>query len=333
MTLPDINDLQAARERVRGKVLETPVAHHDALDAALGCHVWLKCEQLQPTGAFKVRGATNSVTRLREAGDTRDVATHSSGNHGAALARAARLDGRKAYIVMPSNAVGRKVRSVENEGGTVISCEPGQAPREQGLAALVAEGKVPIPPYDHADIIAGQGTAAMELFEQVDSLDIIMTPVGGGGLLAGTAIAARALRPGTAVIGAEPAGAADTNASVADGHRVESWSPDTVADGLRALVGASNYAIISDKVDQVLLADDEAIVAAMRLLFETTGLRVEPSAAVTLAVIASHPEVFRGRSVGVILSGGNYDPALFPWLEEPQPGTGATGTEDNGGPA
>ncbi len=320
-TEPDIQDLEAALARIRGLVDATPVRRSDALDAALGCRVLMKCENLQPTGAFKVRGASNAVARLREAGDGGDVATHSSGNHGAALARAARLDGRRAHVVMPSNAVAAKIAAVKAEGGVVVPCEPGQAPREAGLATLVAAGLTPIPPYDHPDIIAGQGTAALELFDQVGELDVVIAPVGGGGLLAGTAIAARNRRPGTRVIGAEPAGAADTRASFTADDRVNTWSPDTVADGLRAVIGVSNFQVIRNNVDDILVADDDAIVAAMRLVFETTGMRIEPSAAVPIAVIATHPETFANQSVGVIVSGGNFDPGLFPWLDEPSPAT------------
>lgn len=319
LTLPDIQELEAARNRIRGLVDITPVRRSDALDAALGCQAWLKCENLQPTGAFKVRGASNAVARLRESGDLGDVATHSSGNHGAALARAARLDGRRAHVVMPSNAVPAKIASVKAEDGIVVTCEPGQAPREAGLAALVAAGLTPIPPYDHPDIIAGQGTTALEFFEQVGGLDCMIAPLGGGGLMAGTAIATRARRPGTRVIAAEPAGAADAHASYEAGSRVEAWSPDTVADGLRALVGVSNFDIIRRDVDAILLADDEAIVDAMRLVFDTTGLKIEPSAAVPIAVIRGDPKSFTGQHVGVIISGGNYDPALFPWLEDGPP--------------
>ena len=182
------------------------------------------------------------------------------------------------------------------------------------MAAQVAQGRIPVPPYDHPDIIAGQGTVAVEILEQVADLDDLVVPLGGGGLLAGCAITARALAPGLRVYGAEPAGAADTAASLARGQRVESWSPETVADGLQALVGRLNFAVIQDRVDDVLLADDDAIVDAMRRVFETTGLRIEPSSAVALAVLRAHPERFAGRRVGVVITGGNIDYERFPWL-------------------
>jgi threonine dehydratase len=312
--IPTIGALREAAERIRDRVRRTPVVNTARLDARLGCETWLKCEHFQPTGAFKLRGASNAVALLGERGIEGDVATHSSGNHGAALACAATAAGRRARVVMPENAVRAKVDAVRASKGEVIFCSPNQAAREAGLAEQVAQGCIAVPPYDHPDIIAGQGTAALELFEQVPGLDCLVVPLGGGGLLAGCAIAARAVAPGLEVIGAEPAGAADTASSLARGSRVTSWSPDTVADGLRALVGAINFEVIRQYVDGVLLADDEAIIRAMRLALTNTGLRIEPSAAVALAVIAGQPERFEGRRVGVLLTGGNVDLERFPWL-------------------
>ena len=306
----------SARDHIAGQVVLTPVRQFEALDAALGCQLFLKCEQLQPTGAFKLRGATHAIARLRQQGNTADVATHSSGNHGAALAWAASRDGRQARVVMPSNAVPAKLAAVRRFGGEVILCEPNQAAREAGLEALVADGLVPIPPYDHPDIIAGQGTAALELLETVTDLDDIITPTGGGGLLAGTALAVSGLRPGIRVYGAEPDGAADAHASFRSGERVEKWTPDTVCDGLRSVIGALNFEIIQAHVQDILLTSDEATEAAMRQLHDLSGLVVEPSAAVTLAAIATHPDRFAGRKVGVVLSGGNVDFELLPWLED-----------------
>lgn len=311
---PDITDLQRARDRLNGRVHATAARRFPELDEALGCEIVLKCEQEQPTGAFKLRGATNAVVRLREQNVEGDVATHSSGNHGAALAWAAREDGRTAWVVMPENAVPAKVEAVRRFGGEVVFCAPGQAPREAGMRELVARGHHPIPPYDHPDIIAGQGTTALELLEQAPGLDCLVTPLGGGGLLAGCALGARHTAPGIEVWGAEPAGAADGAASLDQGERVETWSPDTVADGLRAIIGELTFPIIRSHAAGVLLADDEAIVDAMRLVFGTTGLRIEPSSAVALAVLREHPETFRGKRVGVVITGGNIDFERFPWL-------------------
>lgn len=313
----DFRAIQAAAGRIEGLVSRTAVVNEPRLDAALGCTVWLKCDHQQATGAFKLRGASNAVARLQELGRNGDVATHSSGNHGAALAFAARRAGRKAHVVMPENSVPGKMAAVRNCGGEVILCTPSQAAREQGLARLVEQGLHPVPPYDHPDIIAGQGTAALELLQDQPGLDILMTPLGGGGLLAGCALAARALNPGIEVVGAEPEGAADGEASFRAGERVRHWQPDTIADGLRGLIGVSNFALISTHVDDILLADEAGIITAMRLVFETTGMAIEPSAAVPIAVVLAHHQRFAGRRLGIILTGANYDPDLFPWLPRP----------------
>jgi threonine dehydratase len=312
--LPELGDIQQAHRRIAKQVVRTPVERPPELERRLGCRLWLKCDHLQPTGAFKLRGASNALACLEERGIAGDVATHSSGNHGAALAWAARAAGRHAHVVMPDNAVPAKIDAVRRYGGNVVLCPPGQAPREAGLAELVSRGCIPVPPYDHPDIIAGQGTAAIELLETAPELEVLVAPLGGGGLLAGCAIAAQGIKPGMEIIGAEPAGAADAARSLERGARVTEWEPDTVADGLRALVGVSNFAVIEARVQAVLLADDDAIIAAMRLAWETAGLRLEPSAAVALAVIQQHPEAFEGRRVGVILTGGNIDFERFPWL-------------------
>jgi len=281
----------------------------------LGCEVWLKCENLQTTGSFKLRGASNAVRRLREQGILEDVATHSSGNHGAALALAAQRDHRRAYVVIPEDAVPAKIEAVRRYGGEAVLCRPGQAAREQGLCELVAQGLVPVPPYDHPDIIAGQGTAAMELLEEVAALDTLLTPLGGGGLLSGSAIAARAMRPSLRVFGAEPAGAADAHESLRRGERVRHWQPETLADGLRAIVGELNFAIIRTTVDEVLLVSEPAIVEAMRLIRRTVGMSIEPSSAAAIAALVEHPGRFAGSRTGVIVTGGNVDRARFPWLD------------------
>ena len=314
---PTFQDLLRARELIRDRVERTPVVNAPSLDKWLGCEAWLKCDHLQPTGAFKLRGASHAIARLEAQGIAGDVATHSSGNHGAALAWAARAAGRKAFVVMPENAVGAKLDAVRRFGGEVLLCPPGQAPREAGLAEQVALGRLPIPPYDHPDIIAGQGTAALELLEQAPDLDDVVTPLGGGGLLSGCAIAAHGINPAISVYGAEPAGAADTAASFAQGRRVEDWSPDTIADGLRALVGVLNFAVIREHVRDVLLADDEETIAAMRAALEHAELRLEPSAAVALAALRRHRDRFSGRRVGVVLTGSNIDLDRFPWLAPP----------------
>jgi len=305
--LPDIADIHLARARISDQTRSTPVLNDPGLDKKLGCKLFCKCENLQRTGSFKFRGASNAVLRLREETIEGDVATHSSGNHGAALALAANLDGRQAHIVMPHDSVPMKIDSVRRYGGTVHFCDPTHESREQELEKLLGEGIIPVHPYDHADIIAGQGTAALELLQSEPTLELIITPLGGGGLVSGTAIAA--LSPGVQVFAVEPEGAADTVASLELGRRVESWQPDTIADGLRALVGVRNFALISTGVKQVFTVSDAEICQAMYLFWKEIRMTIEPSSATVIAAINNHPEVFHGKKVGAIISGGNIDPA------------------------
>lgn len=303
--LPGVTDVAVARERIRDLVHLTPVLTGRSLDAETGAKLWFKCEHLQRTGSFKFRGASHAVSLLP--GDCRGVATHSSGNHGAALACAAAARRITALVVMPENSVAAKVKAVRAYGGIVHFCRPDQAARESGLARMIQQGMEAVPPYDDNRIIAGQGSCALEILEQVDGLDIIVAPVGGGGLLAGTALAAAGRGQPVRVIGAEPAGANDTIRSLVAGKRVEEHHPDTIADGLRALIGVRNFAVISRYVEQVLPVSDETIVYAMKLIWSRLKQVVEPSGAVSLAAVISHPEVFRDKRVCVILSGGNLD--------------------------
>ena len=310
--LPGFEEVAEAQGRIGKRVRRTPVVTSPALDEELGCRMFCKCENLQAIGAFKIRGAINAVLRLRESGIAADVATHSSGNHGAAVALAASHDGRRAFVVMPDNSVDIKVRNVRRHGGEIIFCAPTQQAREAGLARLVAQGMAPIPPYDHPDIICGQGTAALEFLEQQADLDILLAPVGGGGLVSGCAIVARHLRPGIRVIAAEPAGAADTAESFRTGSRVASWQPDTVADGLRALVGELPFRIIKKLVDEVLTVSEAAILEGMDLAWRHLEMPIEPSSATVIAAIRAYPDIFTGQRVGVILTGGNVDLGTFP---------------------
>lgn len=307
LSIPDIADIRLAQARIHDQIRMTPVLNDAGLDAALGCRLLCKCEHLQRTGAFKFRGASNAVACLRERHIDGDLATHSSGNHGAALALAARLDGRTAHVVMPDNASSIKIDAVKRYGGKIHLCAPNQAAREAGLAQLVDGGYIPVPPYDHNDIIAGQGTAALELLQSNPELELLIAPVGGGGLISGTALVAR--DHGLAVFAAEPAGAADTAASMARGQRVESWQVDTIADGLRALVGVRNFAIIQQHVTQVLTVTDDEIRSAMALFWAHLRMLIEPSSAVAIAAVRNHPELFAGRRVGAIISGANIEPA------------------------
>ncbi len=309
--LPDFQDVEKAAARIRPFVRQTPLLRDRALDELLGCQLQLKCENLQGSGSFKLRGASNAVGRLREQGIGGDVATHSSGNHGAALALAARLDGRHAHVVMPENASPFKIANVRQQGGLVYFCPASQAGREAGLDALLQQGHTAIPPYDHVDIIAGQGTACLELLQQAPDTEVVITPVGGGGLVGGTALVAS--HHGITTIGAEPSGAADTATSLARGERVESVDADTIADGLRALVGVRNFALIHERVERVITVSDDEIRAAMVLLWQYFRLLIEPSSAVVVAAIQQQPGTFRGLKVGAILSGGNITPDN--WLE------------------
>ena len=310
--LPEFEDLVAAQRRIGKLVRNTPVVSDPGLDKRLGCQLFCKCENLQATGAFKLRGALNAVLRLRELGIAEDVATHSSGNHGAALALAAHHDGRKAHVVMPDDSVDAKVRNVRRHNGEIIFCAPTHESREAGLARLVEQGLVPIHPYDHPDIICGQGTVALEFLEQQPDLEVLMTPVGGGGLVSGSAIAARHVKPGIRVLAAEPAGAADTAESLRRGCRVENWQPETIADGLRALVGKMTFRIIRKMVDEVLTVSEAGILEGMGLVLRHLEMLIEPSSATVIAAIREYPDVFAGQRVGVIFSGGNVDVASFP---------------------
>jgi threonine dehydratase len=313
-TRPTLADLRAAHERIRPYIHRTPVLTSARIDAAVGATLFLKCENLQKAGAFKARGACNAVFLLSEADARRGVVTHSSGNHAAALARAAALRGIAAHIVMPSNSPKPKQAAVAGYGGKITVCEPTQAAREQACAAVMAAtGATLVHPYDNYAVIAGQATAALELFEQVENLDVVICPVGGGGLLSGTALAIKTLRPTIRVIGAEPAQADDAAASFQAGQIV-ARPANTIADGLRTLLGSRNFPIIREHVDAIATVSEAGIVAAMRCLWETAKIVVEASGAVPLGVIQEHPELFSGRRVGVILSGGNVDLDALPWV-------------------
>jgi threonine dehydratase/serine racemase len=309
-------ELRAAAERLAPLVHRTPVATCATLDRVAGRRLFFKCENLQKVGAFKFRGACNAVMRLSDDVAARGVATHSSGNHAQALALAARLRGIPAHIVMPDNVADVKRRAVEGYGGRVILCEPTLAAREATAERVVAEtGASYVHPYDHPDVIAGQGTAALELLEQVPDLDALVAPVGGGGLVSGCCIAARALAPGLRVFAAEPAGADDAARSKAAGRCIPQTAPRTMADGLLTSLGALTWPFVRDVVERVITVSEPEIASAMRLVFERAKLVIEPSAAVAVAAVLQPG--FAGdaspQRVGVILSGGNADLDRLPW--------------------
>lgn len=313
-TFPSLADIEAAHDRIQPFIHRTPIMTSSAINEIAGCELVFKCENFQKVGAFKARGAANAVMKLAESKKAKGVATHSSGNHAAALARAARVAGIPAYIVMPSNAPEIKKKAVKGYGGEIIECEPNLKAREKTLADVVEKtGATFIPPYDNLDVIEGQATCALELIEDQEILDIIMTPVGGGGLLAGTALIAHYLNPNIEVIAAEPTGADDAFQSFHAGKVIPQTGPNTIADGLLTSLGLLNFELISEYVSDILLATDLQIIEAMRLIYERMKIIVEPSSAVPLAALLANQDRFRGKKVGIILSGGNVDLERLPF--------------------
>jgi threonine dehydratase len=314
----DLAAIRAAADRIAPHVKRTPVLTNDALDAASGAQLFFKCENLQAMGAFKARGATNAVFALTAAEAAHGVVTHSSGNHGAAVARAAQLRGITGTIVMPHNAPQTKIRNVERHGGKIVFCEPNLTAREAACAQIVAEtGASLVHPFDDYAVMAGQGTATLELLEQAPDLDLVLCPVGGGGLLCGTSVAAKGLRPGIRVIGVEPAAADDVAQSFRARKPVRIAHAETIADGLRTNVtGQRNLPLILQHVDDVVTVSEDAIVTAMRALWESLKIVVEPSATVPFAAIQSGRLDVRDQRVGLILTGGNVDLDTLPWLKK-----------------
>ncbi len=311
----DLDSIRAAHERIRLYINHTPVLTSSRLDDASGASLFFKCENFQKVGAFKARGATNAVFSLDDATALCGVATHSSGNHGAALARAAKLRGIPAHIVMPSNSAKVKVRAVESYGAHIVFCEPTEAARESACADVIAKtGATLIHSFENEDVIAGQGTAAVELLEEVPDIDLVVCPVGGGGLLCGTAVAAKSMRPKIKVIAVEPANADDAAQSFRAGRLIRTEKKFTIADGLRTNVGAPNFAIIQRYVDDIVTVTEEAIISAMRTIWETMKIIIEPSAAVPYAAILESKIDIGGKRVGMILTGGNVDLDALPWM-------------------
>jgi threonine dehydratase len=312
----DLAAIRTAHDRIRPHIHRTPVLTSARLDAASGASLFFKCENFQKVGAFKARGATNAVFALDEETAKRGVATHSSGNHAAALSRAAKLRGIAAHIVMPSNSSKVKVRAVQGYGGRIVFCEPNQRAREEACARVLAEtGATLIHPFENEHVMAGQGTIAVELLDDVPDLDIVICPVGGGGVLSGTAVAAKSLRPPIKVIAAEPAGADDAAQSFREHRLIAQPQKNTLADGLRTDLGAPNFAVIQRYVDDVVTVTDESIIAAMRTIWETMKLVVESSGAVPYAAILEGKVDCRSKRVGIILTGGNVDLDALPWLK------------------
>ena len=311
---PTFEDVLAAAERIRGHVHRTPVMTSRAVDGIAGARLYFKCENLQRVGAFKARGATNAVLSLDDEAAGRGVATHSSGNHAAALAFAAGIRGVPANVVMPWSAPPVKKAAVSGYGALITECEPTLEARETTLDAVVERtGATFIHAYDNPMVIAGQGTASLELITDVPDLDAVIAPVGGGGLMSGTAIAVSASRPDITIWGSEPAGADDAFRSLRDGTLYPSVEPKTIADGLLTSLSDRTFRILSERLAGILTVKEETIIRAMRLLWERMKLVVEPSGAVPLAAVLENPDHFVDRRVGLIISGGNVDLDHLPW--------------------
>ena len=312
---PTIDDVRAAAARIEGEAHRTPVMTCEAIDAIVGMKLYFKCENLQKVGAFKFRGATNAVRSLDDDEAARGVVTHSSGNHAQALALAAKRRGIPAWVVMPTNAPTVKRKAVGGYGATIVDCEPTLEARETTAARVMDEtGATFIHPYDDPRIIAGQGTAALELLQDVLGLDAVIAPVGGGGLCSGTCIAVHGTNPSVAVYGAEPALADDAARSLDAGELIPVGATKTIADGLRTSLSDLTFGILREHVRAIPTVAEDEIVNAMRLVWERMKLVIEPSAAVPLAACARlHPEL-AGKRVGIVFSGGNVDLDGLPWV-------------------
>jgi threonine dehydratase len=314
LTAPTIDDIKAAHHRIKEYAHRTPVLNSKQVDERTGGRIFFKCENFQKVGAFKFRGASNAIFSLSEEEAKNGVATHSSGNHAQAVALAAKMRGIPAYVVMPENAPKVKVKAVKNYGAEVTFCESTLEARESTLEEVVKKtGATFIHPYDDARIIAGQGTSALELLEDHPDLDIILAPVGGGGLLSGTAIAAKSIKPDIMVIGAEPENADDAYRSFKAGELIPVKNPDTIADGLRTSLGKLPFSIITEHVDDIVTVPEESIVEAMRYVWERLNMIIEASCAVPVAAVFDGKVDVKGKKVGIIITGGNVDLDNLPW--------------------
>jgi threonine dehydratase len=314
MKIPALAEIQEAHERVKPYIHHTPVMSSSAVNEIAGARLFFKCENFQKAGAFKIRGASNSVFSLEEAEASKGVATHSSGNFAQALSLAASWRSIKAYVVMPSNAPEVKRRATMGYGAEIIPCEPTLKAREETLEKVVQEkGATFIHPYNYYNVVCGQGTVGLELCEQASDLDIVVAPVGGGGLISGVSIALKGLSPNTEIIGAEPAGADDAFRSLQAGRIIPQDNPQTIADGLRTSLGELTFTAIRKNVKTIITVSEEKIIEAMKLIWERMKIIVEPSSAITLGAVMTRPKDFSGKRVGLVLSGGNVDLANLPW--------------------
>ncbi len=313
-SFPTLQQIVKAHQRIQPFIHRTPVLTCQSIDRMAGAELFFKCENFQKVGAFKFRGGINAVLSLSEAERAKGVATHSSGNHAQAIALAAAMSGTRAWIVMPRTAPEVKRRAVAGYGAEIITCEPALQAREQTLAEVVARtGASFIHPYNDDRVICGQATAAKELLKDVADLQVLMAPVGGGGLLSGTALSAHYFAPGTQVLAGEPKGADDAFRSFNEGKIVPSVQPDTIADGLLTSLGDRTFPIIKKLVKDIITVSDAEIVEAMRLIWERMKIIIEPSCAVPLAALLKRKEDFAGKRAGIILTGGNVDLEKLPF--------------------
>jgi len=313
--VPTFADVAAAADRISSRLVRTPVMNSPALDKRVDRKVVFKCENLQHGGAFKYRGALNAILPLAIKGDVSAVATHSSGNHGTAVALAAKICGLDAYIVVPRDSARPKIANIEEAGAELVLCEPGLPAREAKLAEVIQRtGAHLVHPFDDARVIAGQGTATLELLTEEPNLDVVCTPVGGGGLIGGTALAAKAMAPQCRVIAAEPEKADDAYRSFRAGQRLSVTAPATIADGLRGSIGKLNFALLQSHVDDVVTVTEKEIVNAMRIMLQDLKLLIEPSSAVAVAALLAGKLGSSGQQVGIIISGGNVDLEQCPFL-------------------
>jgi len=312
---PTKQNILEAHEKIIKQIHRTPIFSSKSLNSIFECRMYFKCENMQKAGAFKYRGASFAVMSLPKSDFKRGVATHSSGNHAAALALAARTRKIRAYIVMPRTAPQIKKTAVESYGARIIFCEPTLQAREEALAKIVQEtGAAFIHPYDNYTVIAGQATCAKEVFDELGELDYVISPVGGGGLLSGTCLSSKYFSPKTKIIGAEPVAANDAFLSLQKGIIQPSLNPKTICDGLLTQLSEKTFSIIKNNVTEIITCSEETIIAAMRMIWERMKIIVEPSSAVTLAVIMENKKMFSGKKVALILSGGNVDLQKLPWL-------------------
>jgi threonine dehydratase len=314
MRIPELDDIQVAHNRIKPFIHKTPVLTSQLLNDYFACELFFKCENFQKVGAFKFRGATNAVLSLSSEEQKMGVVTHSSGNHAAALALAARMNGVKAHIVMPENAPDVKKNAVAGYGAEITFCKPTQQAREETTRLIMeSTGATLVHPYDNFNVICGQGTAALELLEEKDDLEVIIAPIGGGGLMSGTSTCAKAINSKILVLGAEPANADDAYRSFTTGQLFPSVNPVTVADGLLTSLSELTFSIIRSNVDAIYTVSEESIIECMLLVWERMKIIIEPSSATVLAVVKENPDIFLGKKAGLIISGGNVDFRKLPF--------------------